>query len=214
MTKKYCRAIFWGFCFIIFTVLVKFVDVQPWGAEGSMIGFANLNTAVFKFLGTNTFCYRLTEALGIIAIAYAIRYALNGLIQLIKRKSFFKVDKEILMAGIIYAIVIILYILFEKLAINFRPIVTEEGLEASYPSTHTMLILTILGTAIPLAGKYSPNQRAAITEKVSLIIFMWLTVVCRLLSGVHWFTDIIGGFLISLCLISLYKALIFKKENK
>ncbi len=205
--KKYCSAIFWGICFIIFTVLVKFVDVQPVGAEASLIGFANLNTAVFQLLGTNDFCYRLTQCLGIVAIATAARYAIDGFIQLIKRKSLFKVDREILMVGIIYAIVIILYVLFEKLAINYRPIITDEGLEASYPSTHTMLILTVFGTAIPLAGKYIKNPKASTLEKICLIIFMWVTVVCRLLSGVHWFTDIIGGLLISLALISLYKAL-------
>ncbi|SFI92340.1 undecaprenyl-diphosphatase [Treponema bryantii] len=205
--KKYCSAIFWGICFIIFTVLVKFVDVQPVGAEASLIGFANLNTAVFQLLGTNDFCYRLTQCLGIVAIATAARYAIDGFIQLIKRKSLFKVDREILMVGIIYAIVIILYVLFEKLAINYRPIITDEGLEASYPSTHTMLILTVFGTAIPLAGKYIKNPKTATLEKICLIIFMWVTVVCRLLSGVHWFTDIIGGLLISLALISLYKAL-------
>ena len=205
--KKYCSAIFWGICFIVFTVLVKFVDVQPVGAEASLIGFANLNTAVFQLLGTNDFCYRLTQCLGIVAIATAARYAIDGFIQLIKRKSLFKVDREILMVGIIYAIVIILYVLFEKLAINYRPIITDEGLEASYPSTHTMLILTVFGTAIPLAGKYIKNPKAATLEKICLIIFMWVTVVCRLLSGVHWFTDIIGGLLISLALISLYKAL-------
>ena len=205
--KKYCSAIFWGICFIIFTVLVKFVDVQPVGAEASLIGFANLNTAVFQLLGTNDFCYRLTQCLGIVAIATAARYAIDGFIQLIKRKSLFKVDREILMVGIIYAIVIILYVLFEKLAINYRPIITDEGLEASYPSTHTMLILTVFGTAIPLAGKYIKSPKAATLEKICLIIFMWVTVVCRLLSGVHWFTDIIGGLLISLALISLYKAL-------
>lgn len=205
--KKYLNAIFWGILFIIFTILVKTVDVQPLGAEGSLIGFANLNTAVFSLLGTNSFCYRLTQFFGIFAIVYAVRYAITGLVQLITRKSFFKVDKEILMVGIIYAIVIILYVLFEKLAINYRPIILDEGLEASYPSTHTMLILTILGTAIPLAGKYTPNQKSAVFEKFFLIIIMWLTVICRLLSGVHWFTDITGGVLISLCLISLYKAL-------
>jgi undecaprenyl-diphosphatase len=206
--KKYCSAIFWGICFIIFTVLVKFVDVQPVGTEASLIGFANLNTAVFQLLGTNDFCYRLTQCLGIVAIATAARYAIDGFIQLIKRKSLFKVDREIIMVGIIYAIVIILYVLFEKLAINYRPVVLEDGLEASYPSTHTMLILTILGTVLPLAGRYISNPKIALLAKLLCIVIMWLTVVCRLLSGVHWFTDIIGGVLISLCLISLFKSLL------
>ena len=206
--KKYLSPIFWGLCFILFTILVKVVDVQPLGAGGSLIGFASLNVSVNQLLGTNNFCYLITQLFGVLAILIAAVFAVMGFVQLIKRKSLFKVDYEILTAGIVYAVVIILYVLFEKLAINYRPIVLEEGLEASYPSTHTMLILTILGTAIPLAGRYIRNPKLALIIKLIYILIMWITVVCRLLSGVHWFTDIIGGILISLCLISLFKSLV------
>ena len=206
--KKYFTSAFWGLCFIIFTILVKVIDVQALGAEGSLIGFAGLNTAVFKLLGTNHFAYLATQLFGVLAILVAAVFAVLGFLQLLKRKSLLKVDREILMAGIVYALVIILYVLFEKLAINYRPVVLDEGLEASYPSTHTMLILTILGTAIPLAGKYIKNPKLALAVKLICILIMWLTVIFRLISGVHWFTDIIGGVLISLCLIRLYKALL------
>ncbi len=206
--KKYISSIFWALCFIVFTILVKVIDLQPAGPQDSMIGFASLNLSVFQLLGTNNFCYKLTQLFGLLAIAVAGIFAVTGLVQLIKRKSLLKVDREILMAGIIYALVIILYVLFEKLAINFRPVITDEGLEASYPSTHTMLILTILGTALPLAGKYISNPKIALTAKILCIVIMWLTVVCRLLSGVHWFTDIFGGVMISLCFISLFKSLL------
>ena len=208
--KKYLSPVFWGLCFILFTVLVKVIDVQPLGAEASLIGFASLNVSVNQLLGTNNFCYLITQFFGILAILVAAVFAVMGFIQLIKRKSLLKVDREILMAGIVYAVVIILYVLFEKLAINYRPVVLEEGLEASYPSTHTMLILTILGTTITLAGKYINNPKLALIAKLICIVIMWLTVICRLLSGVHWFTDIIGGLLISLCLISLFKILVRK----
>ena len=206
--KKYLSPIFWGLCFIIFTILVKVIDVQALGAQGSLIGFASLNLSVNQLLGTNHFCYLITQLFGIIAIMAAALFAVMGFVQLIKRRSLLKVDHEILMAGIVYAIVIILYVLFEKLAINYRPVILEDGLEASYPSTHTMLILTILGTALPLAGKYISNPKVALAVKLLCITVMWLTVVCRLLSGVHWFTDIVGGVLISLCLISLFKSLV------
>ena len=205
--KKYLAPAFWGLSFIIFTILVKVIDVQPVGAEGSLIGFAGLNTAVFSLLGTNHFCYLTTQLFGVLAILVAAVFAVLGFVQLLKRKSLLKVDREILMVGIVYALVIILYLLFEKLAINYRPLILDEGLEASYPSTHTMLILTILGTAIQLAGKYIKNPKAALAVKLVCILIMWLTVIFRLVSGVHWFTDIIGGVLISLSLISLYKSL-------
>ena len=204
--KRYLSTIFWGLCFIIFTVLVKFVDVQPVGAEGSLIGFANLNTAVYALLGQNDICYKISQKYCLFWAVYtAVYYAITGFLQLTKRKSLLKVDREILIIGCIYVIVVILYVLFEKLAINYRPIVLKEGLEPSYPSTHTMLILTLLGVSLSVEKKY--YKRPLITNIISITV-MWTTVICRLLSGVHWFTDIIGGILISLCLISLNKALI------
>ncbi len=206
--KKYLSPVFWGLCFIIFTILVKVVDVQPLGAQASLIGFANLNKAVFNLLGTNIFCYNLTQAFGLLAILVAGLFAVMGCLQLIKRKSLFKVDRQIITVGIVYLIVVILYVLFEKLAINYRPVLFDQELQASYPSTHTMLILTIFGTAIPLAEKYIKSQKLAVAVKIFCIVIMWLTLICRLLSGVHWFTDIIGGLLISLCLISLFKSLV------
>ena len=205
--KKYLNSVFWGLCFIIFTILVKIIDLEPAGAEGSLIGFASLNTWVFQLLGTNHFCYLLTQFFGILALLAAAVLAILGLIQLIQRKNLLKVDHEILMAGIVYALLILLYVLFEKLAINYRPVVLDQELEASYPSTHTMLILTIFGTVITLAGKYIKSPKAALVLKLICILIIWLTLIFRLLSGVHWFTDIIGGLLISLCLISLFKAL-------
>lgn len=206
--KKYLSTIFWGLCFILFTILVKVIDVQPLGAEGSLIGFASLNISVNQLLGRNNFCYLLTQFFGVLALLLAAVFAVTGFIQLIKRKSLIKVDYEILMTGILYALVIILYVLFEKIAINYRPVVLGEGLEASYPSTHTMLILTIFGIAIPMTEKYIKSQKLALTARIVCIVIMWLTLVCRLLSGVHWFTDIVGGLLISLCLISLFKSLV------
>ena len=204
--KKYLKAIFWGLCFIIFTILVKVIDVEPAGAEGSLIGFASLNTAVYALLGKNELCYTITQKVCIFwAVYLAAYYAITGFLQLIKEKSLLKVDHELLMTGIIYIIIIILYVLFEKLAINYRPIVTTEGLEPSYPSTHTMLILTISGASLSIEKKYF--KRPLITNILSIAIIC-LIVVCRLLSGVHWFTDIIGGVLISLCLISLFKSLV------
>ena len=211
--KKYISPIFWGLCFVIFTILVKTYDVQPLGAEGSLIGFANLNTSVYTMLGENHFCYMATQIFGILALMVAALFAAAGLIQLIRRKNLFKVDRQILMAGIIYLIVILLYILFEKVPVNYRPVVFDEGLEPSYPSTHTMLILTIFGTAMSAAGLYIKSAKLAFWAKVLCLVIIELTIVFRLLSGVHWFTDIIGGLLISICLISLYKKLIITEEK-
>ena len=207
--KKFAKSYIFGFLFVIFSLWIRLFDVQPVGPEGSSIGFAALNVAVHEFFGMHLFWYKLTQALGLLAIAVAGVFAVTGLVQLIQRKSLLKVDKKILMLGVIYILVILLYALFEKVPFNYRPVVLDpaEGLEPSYPSTHTMLILTIFGTAVAVLGDYIKNEKLVLLLKIVCLVIMALTIVGRLVCGVHWFTDIAGGVIISLFFISLYRDL-------
>ena len=214
--KKFYKSIFFGFFFVIFSLCIRLFDVQAVGPEGSRIGFAGLNLAVHNFFGMNLFWYKLTQALGYAAILLAAAFALLGFIQLIKRKSLLKVDKKLLMLGLVYILLMLLYVLFEKIPFNYRPVILDpaEGLEASYPSTHTLLILTVFGTAIQLAGDYIKNKKLLLAAKILAFVIMALTIVGRLVCGVHWFTDIAGGVLLSLFLISLYKALTIQPKKE
>ena len=207
--KKFANSYIFGFLFVIFSLWIRLFDVQPVGPEGSSIGFAALNVAVHDFFGMHIFWYKLTQALGLLAIAVAGVFAVTGLVQLIQRKSLLKVDKKILMLGVIYILVILLYALFEKVPFNYRPVVLDpaEGLEPSYPSTHTMLILTIFGTAVAVLGDYIKNAKLVLLLKIICLVIMALTIVGRLVCGVHWFTDIAGGVIISLFFINLYRDL-------
>ena len=207
--KKFANSYIFGFLFVIFSLWIRLFDVQPVGPEGSSIGFAALNVAVHEFFGMHIFWYKLTQALGLLAIAVAGVFAVTGLVQLIQRKSLLKVDKKILMLGVIYILVILLYALFEKVPFNYRPVVLDpaEGIEPSYPSTHTMLILTIFGTAVAVLGDYIKNAKLVLLLKIVCLVIMALTIVGRLVCGVHWFTDIAGGVIISLFFINLYRDL-------
>jgi len=40
-----------------------------------------------------------------------------------------------------------------------------------------------------------------------MVVFVALTLILRILSGVHWITDIIGGALLSTGLVLRYRAL-------
>lgn len=215
--KKFAKSYFFGFFFVIFSLWIRLFDVEPLGPEGSRIGFASLNVSVHDFFGMHLFWYKLTQVLGYIAILLAAVFAVLGFIQLIKRRSLLKVDKNLLMLGLVYILLMLLYVLFEKIPFNYRPVILDpaEGLEPSYPSTHTLLILTVFGTAIQFAGSYIKNPKLLLTVKVLSLTIMALTIVGRLVCGVHWFTDIVGGVLLSLFLISLYKDLILftKKEQ-
>lgn len=207
--KKFANSYIFASLFIFFSLWIRLFDVQPVGPEGSSIGFAGLNVAVHELFGMHLFWYKLTQLLGVAAIAVAAVFAVVGFIQLVQRKSLLKVDKKILMLGVIYILVILLYVLFEKVPFNYRPIVLDpaEGLEPSYPSTHTMIILTIFGTAIGVIGDYLKNSKLVLLLKIICLVIMAVTIVGRLICGVHWFTDIAGGVIISLFFINLFKDL-------
>ena len=200
---------------IVFTILVKVVDVKLVGTNNTNIGFATVNQFIFKIIGVNMIWYHITDWLGLIPIFIAVIYAIIGAIQLVKRKSILKVDKEIILLGLFYIIVISLYIFFEKVIINYRPILMNGFLEASYPSSHTLMTICLCGSSIIVNKKLYNNKTTKVMNILSLII-MLITIIGRLISGVHWFTDILGGILISVALLmTLYSILdVIKKDDE
>ena len=202
--------------FIIFTLVVLTVDVQPIGPQESKVGLAGLNSGLQAY-GYHEGWYKLSEVFGLIALAVAGGFALLGAWQLVKGRSLRAVDKGVWLMGGFYCLVVFYYVFFDKVIVNYRPVVFEKGLEASYPSSHTMLAICVLFTA---AHQFHYRLKKWPRLCLGAIIICWVvmaeTVVCRLLSGVHWLTDIIGGILLSTALISLYffveKHFLEKKE--
>ena len=195
--------------------LLRLVDVRAVGPEGTSIGLSHLNRFVFELTGVNMIWYNITDWLGITAILAAFVFALTGLVQLIKRRSLLKVDKEILVLGIFYILVIGIYLLFEKVIVNYRPVIMPgcQHPEASFPSSHTMLVCVIIGSAIMLISRYIKKKTLCRALQVICAVIIGVTVIGRLLSGVHWFTDIIGGILISTALLALFLGITEKINN-
>ena len=192
--------------FVLWTVLVRFVDVQAIGPVGSSVGFATLNRFVHELTGVNWLLYAVTDWLGLVPISVAFGFAGLGLVQLIKRKSLWKIDSSILSLGVFYVAVMVAYIFFEMVVINYRPTLIEGYLEASYPSSTTMLVMCVMPTAAMQLNariKYTVFRRCAV---ITIIAFTAFMVIGRLLSGVHWITDIIGGALLSAGLVMTYDA--------
>lgn len=205
--KQISISIFLLLLSVIFTIMVKTFDVQAVGPENSLIGFACFNLAVHNQIGVNLLWYNITDWLGLIPVFFAFVMAIIGLIQMIKRRSLLKVDKKILLLGGFYLIIITLYILFEKFVINYRPVLLGANLESSYPSSHTMITISILGTGIIFLKDYIKSKKIFTGLTVFLIIIILVTVIGRFISGVHWTTDIIGGLLISMTIVCFYKSI-------
>ena len=212
MKKKFITSAVCFGLFLLLILLVKVVDVAPVArAEGTEIGLSKLNFAIHDMFGEHLGWYKLTNILGYLAILIALGFAAIGGLQLIYRRSILKVDKEILLLGCLYVVTILFYVFFEKVIVNYRPILMPDGTgpEASFPSSHTVLSCVILGSGLGLVKKYAKkNKTVQLVLTVVFAVLLALIVAGRLLSGVHWFTDIIGGLLLSAALLNAYEGLL------
>lgn len=204
--KSFYAAICSLVAFSLWTAAICFVDVQTVGPFSCSVGFAELNRFVHNLTGVHLSLYTVTDWLGLVPIAFALGFALLGLVQWIKRKSLFKVDYSILVLGGFYIVVIAAYILFESFVINYRPILINGYLEPSYPSSTTLLVTCVMPTAILQFNSRIKNTVLKKCIVYAIVAFTAFMVIGRLVSGVHWFTDIVGGALLSAGLVLLYHA--------
>jgi undecaprenyl-diphosphatase len=190
--------------FVLWTVLVRMIDVKSIGPEGSSVGFAAFNACVHELTGVHFGLYLFIDWVSILPFLLIFGFGLTGLIQWIKRKSFLKVDYDILVLGGFYAVVLAFYAFFEVVVVNYRPVLIEGVLEASYPSSTTVLVLCVMLTALMQLWNRIGNKTAKIVIAIAILAFTAFMVIGRLVSGVHWVTDIIGGALLSASLVTLY----------
>lgn len=202
--KNLCIAVGLLAAFVLWTVAVRFVDVAPIGPRGSTVGFASVNGFVHRLFGVHMSLYTITDWLGLVPVGVGMGFALLGLVQWFKRRRLDRVDYTLFVLGGFYIVVLAVYLLFETVVINYRPVLINGYLEASYPSSTTMLVLCVMPTA--MMQLHARIKHRALRRGVALTItaFMLLMVVGRLISGVHWLTDIVGGALLSAGLVMLY----------
>ena len=152
--------------------------------------------------------YHITDWLGLVPVFACLFFAGVGLRQLIKRKSLLRVDGDILLLGGHYAAVIAGYLLFEMFPVNYRPVLIAGFLEASYPSSTTLLVLGVMPTLDFQAARRLTAAMGRKVIRLLIVSFSGFMVVGRVLSGVHWLTDIVGSVLLSGGLFLMYKALV------
>lgn len=207
--RKIMAAVITGILFIAEIILLKVYDVAPIGAGGTYVGFAGINGKVHEMLGVHMKWYEITEYIGYAALAICAFFALAGLYQLITRRKLRRVDREILALGGLFAADIIFYVLFEKFIVNYRPILIDGSTEpeASFPSSHTVLIVTVMLAVVIIAEHYISESLAILVDIICVLVAM-VTVGGRLYSGAHWLTDIIGGILLAATLLFVFDAVI------
>ena len=206
--RNFCIATCMLLAFLLWTVAIQFVDVEAIGPQESSVGFATINQFVHNLTGVHMSLYTITDWLGLVPLVFVMGFASLGLVQWIQRNHLLKVDYNILILGGFYIVVMAVYMLFEMLVVNYRPVLIGGILEASYPSSTTMLVMCVMPTAIMQFNARIKNnvlKRFVASAIIAFIVFM---VIGRLVSGVHWITDIIGGALLSTGLVLMYRAII------
>ena len=188
---------------IVFSLLVCFVDRAAIGPKGTTVGFSHINgffREIFKFSNP---LYVITNIFGYLAILVCLFFGFIGRMQLFKGRSLKKVDRNVIALGVLYIVVILLYVIFEKAEINFRPVIMpgETDPEASFPSSHTMLALVVFCSAPSVLRKYVKDKQLRKIINIVLYVLAGLTVVGRMISGVHWITDIFASIFISATLL-------------
>ena len=193
--------------FALWTVLIRHIDVQNAGPNGTEIGFATINVWFHRLTGVHMLIYTITDWLGLVPIIICMCFGVLGLVQLVKRRNLLKVDSDILLLGAYYVVVILGYLLFEMVPINYRPILIDGNLEASYPSSTTLLVMTVMPTLKYQSDRRIANPAVRKVITVFVIVFTAFMVIGRLISGVHWATDIIGSVFLSSGLFMIYRSM-------
>ena len=205
--KNFCITMVLLGAFALWTAAVRLVDVQPIGPQGSAVGFSAINGWIHDLTGVHMALYTVTDWLGLVPIGVAMGFALLGLSQWMRRKHLKQVDFSILVLGGFYLLVMAVYALFEVVVINYRPVLINGCLEASYPSSTTMLVLCVIPTAIMQLNTRIKSKILKRCTTFGITAFTVFMVIGRFLSGVHWFTDIVGGALLSAGLVMLYHSI-------
>ena len=197
--------------FVLTTILAATVDKGAGGESLAVVGLSSINTNIFDTLGKSDTLDKITDILLILSFLVVLLNAALGALYLIKYK---KLDLSLVILGCFYILCLILYVLFDHIHINYAPLLDEGELKESFPSSHVLASVFIFLSSI-ITINHNVNKR--IIKNVLLIttiLLSLLMVVFRLLSGWHWFTDILAGELLGLFLVSSYSLITLALDKR
>ena len=202
--------------FLVLIVLLKTVDVAAVGPAGTSVGLSQINGSFHEWIPFHEVWYKITKVLGVLALALAALVAIWSLVQWIRRKSLWKVDATLLALDVLYIVTGVLYLLFELVVVNYRPVLLEGQTfpAASFPSSHTLLACVIFGSAFWPIAVYLRRTWQVLAAWGAAGALLVLTVIGRMLSGVHWLSDIWGGLFLGAVLVCFFQFVLIKLEEK
>ena len=199
--------------FVLWTWAVSTVDVRPIGPGGSCVGLASLNEAFHRWTGVHMGLYLATDWLSLVPVGCVLGFGALGLVQLVQRRSLLRVDRDLLMLGVFYVVLLGAYLFFEEHVVNWRPVLIESVLEASYPSSTTLLVTCVMSTTFMQVARRVRSCMARRAVQISVAVFALLMVGARMVCGVHWLSDVVGGLLLSAGLVLAYRAAAFSRPT-
>ena len=200
--------------FVLWTALVQLEDVQPAGQNGTCVGLAAFNVWFHGLTGVHMVLYAITDWLGLVPAAVCLGFGVMGATQLVRRRSLSAVDPDLLLLGVYYVLIAATYLVFEAFPINYRPIPIDGVMEASYPSSTTLLVLGVMPTLAYQIVRRSKSIQAKVAVVAFVAAFSALMVAGRLVSGVHWATDIVGSVLLAAGLFAMYRYAIARADAR
>lgn len=191
MNNKTKNIIKWILCAIT-AILAIVVTIN---VKNSRILELDLN--IYKFFSENIINDKLTPIVKVIThiggakIVFVLTILAIILIKGLKNKLF-------LLTGIVgtAGLNVVLKHIIQRERPNINRLIPEKGY--SFPSGHSMMSMAFYGMLIFLIFKYVKNTALKWTLIVILTILLSTIGITRIYLGVHYPSDVIGGFLVSL----------------
>ncbi|MBQ9544198.1 MAG: hypothetical protein IJV00_03630, partial [Clostridia bacterium] len=189
MKKPYSRTLIWAIAFLIYTIFVSVIDNRAVviGDYSVKVGFAALNGWFFKTFGTSGFFEVISKLIGVLCIIVAALWCALFVLRFVQRKNIRRIEKYLVVFLAFLVVLGFLYVFFNVVKINVRPIPEADGtFEASYPSSHTLLILCITFVSSITLPRLIKDKSVLKIACPALRICGIVGVAARRLSGGHW----------------------------
>lgn len=153
----------------------------------------------------------ISDVILVASIASLAVFVFLGIYQLFACKSLLKVDRRLLWMIFPLLLMAITYIIFDKLfVLNVRP--NGSG-ETSFPSTHVMVVATIFMLIAINLPYYIKSKAICILLDLAMLALLVLVCVGRVLSEMHWLSDVLGGLAFALIFAFIYYLIIRRKNH-